>query len=380
MNSDIAPTIAAAFGASLPGPVYGAPIRVQPLPNEDTARLLDQANAAWTAQARSLRALPYIAGVLAAFIALISIGILRTGRVFAAPVLVITFVPFVLVMSNSLPIAASLLISALGGAYVLRNRLQTGLLFAGSLVAGVIFLDAVFTGGQFVGSSLLGYSPLEGARYYGIGNEAMGALVGGTILITAWLLTKPSGREWFAVVWLAAAAALAWPTAGAKAGGLLVGFVALAALYGATSGRSWRDARVWGGLAASLALGIGALFLLGRYGAQSHLTQTVQSASRQGNSVYGLLVLRKALMDSHLVFHSVWIWVLLASSAGNYALLKDRWRELAARAQAGVMVGGAAAAACLTLNDAGVVAAAVSSLSLWAYCIALRSLHADLTP
>ena len=104
---------------------------VQPLPNEDTARLLDQANAAWTAQARSLRALPYIAGVLAAFIALISIGILRTGRVYAAPVLVITFVPFVLVMSNSLPIAASLLISALGGAYVLRNRLQTGLLFAG---------------------------------------------------------------------------------------------------------------------------------------------------------------------------------------------------------------------------------------------------------
>jgi hypothetical protein len=283
----------------------------------------------------------------------------------------VTLIPFVLILSGTVPIAASLLISASACTYLFRDRLRQGLLYVGALTAALVVGDALCSGGAFTGASLLGYSPLEGARYYGIGNEAMGAVIGAAIALTAGLLPRRDGRLWCALIWIVITAALAWPTAGAKAGGLLVGLISLAALFAASSGRSWRDVRVWSGLAAALALGVAGLFLLGRYGARSHLTQAVESAGHQGGGVYGSLVIRKGLMDAHLVLHSVWIWVLIAAIGGGYLTLRKQWPRLTQTERASVLTGCAATAACLTLNDAGVVAAAVCSCSLWAVCVSL---------
>lgn len=54
---------------------------------------------------------------------------------------------------------------------------------------GVLLLDTV-TGGELQRYSVLSYDPMAGARYYGIGNEYMGILLGATIIGHALLLQR----------------------------------------------------------------------------------------------------------------------------------------------------------------------------------------------
>jgi hypothetical protein len=73
---------------------------------------------------------------------------------------------------------------------------------------------------------------------------------------------------------------------------------------------------------------------------------------------------RKAEMNLFLSFHSVWIILLIACIAGTWRLLNGAMP--AGRSQRAMVVGAASAtAASFALNDAGVVAGALSALYLW---------------
>ena len=71
----------------------------------------------------------------------------------------------------------------------LLSRLSLVLL---ALIAGSLLID-MLTGSHLMQRNLLGYSAIEGARYYGIGNEAMGVLIG-ALLVLAARLWKPDSK------------------------------------------------------------------------------------------------------------------------------------------------------------------------------------------
>ncbi|MCK9927166.1 hypothetical protein MXD62_08295, partial [Frankia sp. Mgl5] len=74
---------------------------------------------------------------------------------------------------------------ALGGAFVLEQwRFSVVLLVVTGLTTGAILFDG-FNGAEAMRRSYLGYDPVIGARFYGLGNEYEGILIGSAILFAA---------------------------------------------------------------------------------------------------------------------------------------------------------------------------------------------------
>ena len=89
----------------------------------------------------------------------------------------------------------------------LRCQNQLASIMAVALItAGLIIVD-VIRGGVWIRYSFLGYDPVGGARYYGIGNEYMGILIGSAIMGWAllrerpWVKTKNTAFLDLAVFW-----------------------------------------------------------------------------------------------------------------------------------------------------------------------------------
>ena len=57
----------------------------------------------------------------------------------------------------------------------------------------------LLTGATMIKSSVLGYDPMAGARYYGVGNEYMGVMIGCAILVSA-AIYQAWHHRW--VLWL----------------------------------------------------------------------------------------------------------------------------------------------------------------------------------
>ena len=78
----------------------------------------------------------------------------------------------------------------------LRGRPVVPLLLALGILGCVpVVLDGIF-GGTLIEKSFLGYDPIKGARYYGIGNEYMGIVLGSAILsCAAWLERRQGGSR-----------------------------------------------------------------------------------------------------------------------------------------------------------------------------------------
>ncbi|WP_395094515.1 hypothetical protein [Armatimonas sp.] len=194
----------------------------------------------------------------------------------------------------------------------------------------------VFWADLLLGSPLLerlpfSYSVTEAARFYGIGNDAAGFLIGCALA---------AGFE--APALLAVALAIGVPSLGANNGCFLAALVGIAAQ---AVGKLPVKKRLMAAFVALL--GISLLFLgLAHWdasrgvGVQTHLGQAV-SGERVGVI---MLIGRKLAMNGHLLVSSPWSLLLLTSGI----LLARR------RAGGDLIAGGAA----LALNDSGVLAAA----------------------
>lgn len=265
-------------------------------------------------------------------------------------------------------IVFTLLISAVMEKY----RLSTAMIWLGLGNALIITLDGI-TGAHAMKYSILGYDPMIGARYYGIGNEYMGVLIGALVLgVTAVLQRRHGGglpsqrgsgleqkaphlgggldgiapllagsgevekspRLGVAAASPAAAllacgafllvtACLAAPALGANAGGALSAAVAFG-VAGAHcfAGERWRELRLGRGaalLSALLALGLGALWLLNSadspaaFARESHVGRAFHALHAGHFDQIGQLIERKLRMNVHLLRASAWSKVLITS-------------------------------------------------------------------
>ncbi|HHY47589.1 MAG TPA: hypothetical protein GX506_09865 [Firmicutes bacterium] len=275
--------------------------------------------------------------------------------------------------------------------------LATGASLAGRPGMGTVGLLAVFTvtglcvdclaGGRLIHNSLLSYDVLGGARYYGIGNEYMGVILGAAIVgvgacfdafahgpakpVAGWEPAIPAlGRVTVAAWFLFALAVIGFPQLGANVGGFLSGAIGFGLAYLLLTRKKVHRAHIIAMAALLIILTAGLALYDAFPGASraSHLGRLVTSITTGGARELTGLIHRKLGMNLRLLRYTIWTRVLAAfvvaiamlihRPVGVLAQVLARYPAYARVFPASLVAAGAA----FVLNDSGVVAAATVML------------------
>ena len=362
--SDIAPSIAGCFGVSQSGFMYGRALlsvghstpglmewHQEGSPEGVAAGIEAVANA----QRAAMRMLPATAVVLGVLLALLTFVGLRwkTARKLW---LCIPMLMLLLILSpniDSLPLSGSLscMLIVFTGIYFGMQ----GTLFALCAASTLLILTSFVHGSWLMHHSLIGYSVIEGARYYGIGNEAMGILFGSSLVAAFLLCRRYEERANLPIIVFFAVtiALLGLPSAGAKVGGVLVGVGTYGVFWLRLTGRRIRfqEGITLGLLTIAV---LGAILVVDMHGGKahaSHLAQLWGSTDNEGDLVDAML--RKGKVEIRLLYHSCWT-VALVGGLAAVVVMRKRTEDRASQAFQSASV--AAIVLTLLLNDAGVVA------------------------
>ena len=221
---------------------------------------------------------------------------------------------------------------------------------------------------------MLGYSPVVGARFYGIGNEYMGLLVGSTILTTAILCDLAAKKREIFIKWgipfyyMITAIFIVHPKFGANVGDVITTTVGFGVSYLLLSGKklSWKII-LYLFLAILLIFTLLILVDLQRE-EPSHLAKSILAIAKSGPVVALLIISRKVSMNLKLMQYSRWTWVLASMTITGLLLFKEPQGVLINIFQRypflrlGLMGILAAAIVALIFNDSGIVAAATTLL------------------
>ena len=345
-NPDITAQVMRALGLERPVQVIGSPLSSSVAPNSAAERIAFLTRLDTTAVAQnavrgtfaSLFAWLFVAIVLfaAAFIWLR----LRVGPRWREPATVAlqalcavppclaagAWVMFVLTPTVSSP--AEMWLSLLAAGVVLFvfaalvRRLAGGRWPIIALLLGtvaVLTLDQLL-GAQLSRTNLIGYSPLDSARYYGIGNEAAALLLGSALTGIAMLVDELGDsavasfvrRIGLPVVGAAIVLACAAPFLGANVGVAIWGSAGIVVAWMLMNGRriTWKTALV---LVLVVAVVIGAFAAIDFFGggAQTHLARSLTNAQEGGVSQLVLIVQRKAETNARVLGESSWSIMLV---------------------------------------------------------------------
>jgi hypothetical protein len=192
----------------------------------------------------------------------------------------------------------------------------TGLTAVVSLVDQWIGAPLSFTG-------LFGYSPLLGARYYGLGNEMSGLLLGSVLVAVALALDTWRDAAWtrhvrtwgWPVVGLVVLVTAAAPFWGANVGAvawMAVGFLAGWLMLNGRKVWTWRNLVIVVVVIAVIVAGFAAIDLLGAAGSETHLGRAVSGALAGGPDSLWALIARKAETNARVLGRTNWTWLLVA--------------------------------------------------------------------
>ena len=395
-NGDFTPSLLAELGVPLPPGAGGRPWRVVVHP-QPFSTLVAQYHAIKEVH---LQRLPVIQPYFFALLALTAAGALlvlalRHGLLTWPPLLdagwrgllgALALFPAALLLLSSFepaPLAVTwlralgLLAAGAAFAYGLGRASAWGPVgVAALLTAGLLVID-VLRGASLIQGSLLGYDPIAGSRYYGIGNEYMGTLIGSALMGVAYLkerlekrVHRPQGTLPQALALGALTLLFAHPRLGINVGGAIAaGAATVGALLLDGRGFTWRRSLVGAALVGALLAG--AAFADYRWGEEeaSHLGRAVALVATSGSDPLWDLFARKLAVNVKLIRLTIWSRVTLASLALLSAvILLPTWisRALAARHPALVRMTRVAllsALVALVANDSGIVAAA--TLLMW---------------
>jgi hypothetical protein len=237
---------------------------------------------------------------------------------------------------------------------------------------GVLWFE-VLTGGSHFIYSPLGYDLLGGARFYGIGNEYMGVLVGTSLVGTSVMMERFKARvsrrvllSITIVILVVTALLIATPSLGANTGGAItaaMGGVVLFFLlrYGTLT---WKHL-CYAVVATCLLLGfMGLVDLSLKDSGSSHFGRFAQSFLHGDFNVVTSTILRKLNTNIKLLRYTIWSQVLLVS-LGVIGLLMFRppaiFKTLTQEnpyISAGIKAALISSLVTLLVNDSGVVSAA----------------------
>lgn len=312
------------------------------------------------------------------------VGLLRLRRGIRLALLALLWFPALL-------LAESLLHWQVPGAVVLGGLIMTALIAAfwqeahalprivmtvSGVTTAILLVDG-WTGAHLMRQSYLGYDPVIGARFYGLGNEYEGVLIGSTIMLVASLYERMRGgqknlsreNKWLPAVSAAIYSVVLYymvaPNLGTDAGGFLAGLIGFTVALSRLEG--WRIGKK--GLlllAGGLVMGVCSLMAISLMSDQplTHVGRLSQQIVHGEWSEVGQMIERKLAMNLRLIRVSIWSKAFVVSliALGVLTLKNDRFLHHLAKDTpylvkgfAGVIVG---ALAGLILNDSGIVTAA----------------------
>ena len=407
-SRDIAPTILKALNVPAPLQMTGAPARpAAPLYPADLSRMDRLTRLNQEAQ----NPIFWAVGLGAATIVFGSLGLYLAGHMAGLPgkaarygLRAVSAWPLALLLAPLAdPHRVSVYIALFAGLTALLALLPSPPLIC-ALTALVIIGDGL-TGTMLISNSALSEYALAGIRFYGIGNEYMGVLIGGALLACALGIPTPrpfldpasaltplsrlrplvgtergQGRSggWGLAFWFALAVfVLSFPSFGAKAGGAVTAM--------ATFVIAWRRLRKepvnWMHLAGSIAAGFVLVFVWALLSHALHLRRThlETAVGALGQGRFGYIAgvsLRKIGLAARVALHPGTLLGLMAFGLLWLAARRFLWKAIVAhlsRHPRFDAVWGAGLWGCLVavlFNDSGIVAAI-----LMLQCLALSLLH-----
>lgn len=387
-NTDIAPTVLQYFGLNdQTGTMIGRPFITTPA-DGDTLQAA-QGLCSLTSTVNRLR-VPLIKGyvvlqIIIILLALASIFWLKEiSRFVEIAIVALVAFPLVLLPLGKLPagpdwmyilvaIAATIFISWALMRLFHGNAFTS--FFALSLGTVVLLSFDLLTGTSMIQSSVLGYDPMAGARYYGIGNEYMGILLGSTIATAAIFYERFKGRSGLLLVALLFAFEsylIASPHLGANSGGMLAGPFAFLVTFLLLGEVRMRPRTVLAALGvAVLILASVAFYDMTRpIELQTHIGRAANQIASGGWTQGLIIIMRKLAMNLKLIRYTIWSWVfivillvlalLVYRPVGAMAQLRQE-RPYIVKGFGGIITG---ALVALAVNDSGIVAASTTSIYL----------------
>lgn len=402
-NLDVAPTILAAFGVEPPGSFDGD--AVEAIQTSDAIGLLAVEIERTTATGIQRRTIlrPIVAAYIVAYVLALTYVVMRPDAAWVQKTLLTTLMLMALMpmallllpllgLKGVIPALCAAIVLALVMSLVVQRISRSPVLpiAVASLITATAITADMYTGTRLIQNSVLGYDPMAGARFYGIGNEYMGVLVGSTIMGTTALLDAlPRLESWWRpvaiAVYITVLLTIALPMVGANVGGCITAAVSLPV----TALLLYREKLTKRGILLALALPVlvvGGMIVLDLYlnpGGPSHLGRAVRLIDANGVYEAFAIIKRKLQMNLKLFRYSVWSRALVIGLAVIAWLLyrpTPLIRRIKERFQAtihGLTGTTVAALVALLVNDSGVVAAA---LVLHYAAVAILYLSVYITP
>ncbi|MHB1323407.1 MAG: hypothetical protein ACYCXZ_03560 [Coriobacteriia bacterium] len=345
---DVAATVLAALGVDRPVEMLGNPARAarQGEPGDDRVTYLTEANATAVAVDTVRPAVQNSYITVTVMILLACAALLRpmqraigtwggrVARLFAHLILFLLSMPvsatLMYVFSPRPQTAAgvaAVFLATTVGVYALtaavggRWGARAALAVIGLSTAGVLLVDQL-AGAPLSFSGMFSYSPLLGARYYGLGNEGASIVVGGALAGLGLLLDTlgersvagPLRRVGPVLLGAFVVVAAAAPWFGANIGVIAWGTVAFGILWIHLNGRriTWLAVGAMLGVILLVVAGFSAYDLASGSGEQTHLGRAWESASSGGIGELWLLVARKAETNWRVLRATNWSILMIA--------------------------------------------------------------------
>ncbi len=388
-NTDITPSVMEMLGIQQKPALVGRSMERSFLMTRSTARYLTRLT---TRIAQQNATNGVLRQAMVAVIVLVAIAMLLWFTVPAGRLRRQLIIPFVLVppalapamMLLSLYATNSQLLTWVGligitagivGICTLIGRKAINTLMLISLGAAGLFLADTVLGNPLGRFSIMGYSIMEGARYYGLGNELMGALIGSSMVALGLMMRNAGPRPMqvvLAIGLVVVTAVVGAPMLGANMGGAISVIIGFGCALLATSKKPFDVKRAFG-IVVALGLCLGAFaYLDSLRGAQhaSHLGRALSDIKEGGLGEAGTIITRKLNMNWMLIRVSVWSRLLGAYIASICAVLlpkKAYLRVAPLPLHLRVTLTGTVAGtlAALAFNDSGIVAAATCFVYVW---------------
>ncbi|HAU32609.1 MAG TPA: hypothetical protein DCW46_10240 [Desulfotomaculum sp.] len=255
-----------------------------------------------------------------------------------------------------------------------RRHNLSSFIFLSLATAGLLILDTAI-GAPLQRTSIMSYDPIAGARFYGIGNEYMGVLMGSLIIGCTTLMSKFEHYRKVllaltGITFLVTVFVLASPALGSKMGGAIVSIAALTTTFLLLCNVKFKLRTVI--CLAVIIIGLVALIpaidLLRPAELQSHFGRNASLILSGGWQEIKNIIVRKTEMNLKLIRYTIWTRIFIAS-LGSLALLFYRPVGVMATIRkkhpdlykgfVGVVT---ASIVALIFNDAGIVAAATTMI------------------
>ncbi|SHH06953.1 hypothetical protein [Tepidibacter thalassicus] len=258
------------------------------------------------------------------------------------------------------------------------------LIALGLLVSIGVLIDGV-SGQNMIKNSLLGYDPIIGARYYGIGNEYMGVLIGSLIFSLVGLLEKNKiAKKTILIILLISVVILGHPKMGANVGGTITAVFSflylILRLYDIKIDMKKIILICIAVVCVVASMAVIDIFFIG---SKSHLAGAIQKIISGGPLVIIQIIKRKIEMNLRLIGVTIWSKVLISgilivgvlfykpigifkNICEEYSYLTKGWSAIVVGSTVGFFV-----------NDSGVVAAATSIAYVIIPLLVIITKHVD---